>query len=50
MLAVVWARDVPSPEHEQLIRYFSDRRIWTLDADHAPQPVLRPYTPGPAGG
>jgi hypothetical protein len=38
----VWARDMGEDENERLIRYFSDRKIWLLMADHA-VPVLQPY-------
>lgn len=38
---VVWARDM-GPQNRELARYFSDRKIWYLDADDRP-PVLSPY-------
>jgi hypothetical protein len=39
---VVWARDMGERQNEELIRYFSDRRVWLVNADDpAPQP--QPY-------
>jgi hypothetical protein len=39
---VVWARDMGACTNEELIRYFKDRRVWLLEADHWP-PKLLPY-------
>jgi len=41
---VVWARDMGAFANEELIRYFSDRRVWLLEADKSP-PRLLPYAP-----
>ena len=41
---IIWARDMGEDENERLIRYFSDRKIWLLRADHAP-PALQPHQP-----
>jgi hypothetical protein len=46
---VVWAQDVPEPEREELIRYFSNRRVWILEPDHAEGPVLRAVSRGTGG-
>jgi len=44
---IVWARDMGEAENEELIRYFSDRRVWLVNADDpAPQP--EPYGPATA--
>jgi hypothetical protein len=41
---IVWARDMGEAQNEELIRYFSDRRVWLVNADDsAPQP--QPYGP-----
>jgi len=39
---IVWARDMGSQRNEELLRYYSDRRVWLLDADNVP-PKLLPY-------
>jgi hypothetical protein len=39
---VVWAREMDPQSDAQLIRYFSDREVWLLNADSKPQHV-RPY-------
>ncbi len=47
---VVWARSRSAEENCQLVKFFSDRKIWSLDADRG---VLNPYSsdcsaaPGP---
>lgn len=46
---IVWARDAGTEHNEELIRYFSDRKVWTVNADDAP-PNLLPYTSTPAPG
>jgi hypothetical protein len=37
---IVWARDMGPEENEKLMKYFSNREVWTLEADHQP-PRLR---------
>ena len=39
---VVWAREMDPRSDAQLIQYFRDREVWTLNADSIPQRV-RPY-------
>ena len=39
---VVWARDMGAEKNEELLRYYSDRRVWLLDADEVPQKLV-PY-------
>jgi len=41
---VVWARDMGSAENEDLVRYFSSRKIWLVEADD-PVPRLSEYAP-----
>ncbi len=41
---VVWARDMGAEQNEELLRYYSDRRVWMLQADEIP-PKLSPYPP-----
>jgi hypothetical protein len=33
---VVWAREMSPAENEELIKYFSDRRVWLVGADERP--------------
>lgn len=40
---VVWARDMGPEKNLELIRYFSDRKVWLVEPDEAP-PRLLPYT------
>jgi len=39
---VVWARDMGASKNVELIRYFSDRKIWSVNVDESP-PRLQPY-------
>jgi hypothetical protein len=39
---VVWARDMGQQQNQELLRYFSERRVWVLYADESP-PRLEPY-------
>ncbi len=41
---VVWARDMGSAENDELVRYFSSRRIWLLETDD-PVARLSEYAP-----
>jgi hypothetical protein len=43
---VVWARDMGAAQNEELLRYYSDRRVWLLEADGA-LPKLLPYADKP---
>jgi len=43
---VVWARDMGAEKNEELLRYYSDRRVWLLEADGAPTKLL-PYVDKP---
>jgi hypothetical protein len=40
---VIWARDMGQHDNKELSRYFSDRKIWRLQADETP-PKLSPYS------
>jgi hypothetical protein len=40
--AVVWARDMGPSKNRELLDYFTDRRVWLLEADQTP-PDLRLY-------
>ncbi|MCU1297119.1 MAG: hypothetical protein JWO91_1397 [Acidobacteriaceae bacterium] len=40
---VVWARDMGSAQNEELLRYYSNRRVWLLEADGIPA-RLRAYS------
>jgi hypothetical protein len=44
---VVWARDMGSEKNEQLVRYFSNRTVWWLEADERPSKLL-PFSSQPA--
>jgi len=39
---VVWARDMGAEKNEELLCYYSDRRVWLLDADVTPARLV-PY-------
>ena len=39
---VVWARDMGSRDNQELLHYFSNRKVWLLEADNTP-PKLSPY-------
>jgi hypothetical protein len=39
---VVWARDMGDAKNEELLHYFSNRQIWLLKPDEAPE-ILQPY-------
>jgi hypothetical protein len=41
---VLWARDMGVPENEELVRYFSNRQVWLVNADEA-NPRLSLYSP-----
>ena len=43
---VICVRDMVADENEELLRYFSDRRVWLLEADDVP-PKLSPLTNKP---
>jgi hypothetical protein len=43
---VIWARDMGADKNEELLRYYSDRRVWLLEADDVP-PKLLPYADMP---
>lgn len=40
---VVWAREIDSQRQHELIQYFSDRKVWLLEADASP-PRLTPFS------
>ena len=39
---VIWARDLGTQKNEELLRHYSDRKAWLLEADAVP-PKLMPY-------
>lgn len=43
MQKLVWARDMGPEQNQELLRYYSTRRVWMLDADAIP-PKLAPYS------
>jgi hypothetical protein len=44
---VVWSHDLDESQNRNLLAYFNDRRVWTVEADEKP-PTLIPYTGKPA--
>ena len=40
--AIVWAREMSVERRKKLLDYFSDRKVWVVDADDNP-PSLRPF-------
>ena len=42
---VVWARDMGGDKNEEVLRYYSDRRVWLLEADEI-RPKVTPYPQG----
>ena len=44
---IVWARELSSRENAELLQYFSNRRVWLLDADEQP-PRLQPFEFSPS--
>jgi hypothetical protein len=44
---VIWARDMVADKNEELLRYFSDRRVWLLEADDVPRRLLPPSNKPP---
>jgi len=43
---VIWARDMGDHDNQELLQYFSNRKVWRLQADETP-PRLSPYLPNP---
>ena len=43
---VVWARDMGETENQELLRYFSGRRVWLVHPDESPR-LLQEMTPAP---
>ena len=39
---VVWAREMDAPNDAELLRYFSNRRVWLVEPDSSP-PRISPY-------
>jgi hypothetical protein len=39
---IIWPREMDAPENERLIRYFTGRQVWLLEADEKPA-RLTPY-------
>ncbi len=40
---VVWARDMGAAQNKEVVAYFKDRRVWSLEPDEKP-PKLSPYS------
>jgi len=40
---VVWARDMGATGNEELLRYFANRQVWTINGDD-PSPMPEPYS------
>ena len=43
---VVWAREMDAPNDAELLRYFSNRRVWLVEPDSSP-PRISPYELSP---
>jgi hypothetical protein len=43
---VIWARDMGKEANAELVRYFQDRRVWTIDPDQS-HPMLATYSDWP---
>jgi hypothetical protein len=41
---IVWARDIPGRDPQNLLDYYHGRSVWYVEADTSP-PQLHPYTP-----
>ncbi len=43
---VIWARDLVPAQNRELVHYFKDRKIWSLDLDRLIKPGARlePYS------
>jgi hypothetical protein len=39
---VVWARDMGPEQNEELLQYYSERRVWLLEADESPKLKIYP--------
>jgi hypothetical protein len=39
---IVWARDMGDSQNQELLNYFKDRHIWSINGDHSP-PQLEAY-------
>ncbi len=37
---VLWERDMGAEKNEELLQYYSDRRVWLLEADDVPPRLL----------
>jgi hypothetical protein len=44
---VIWACDMVANKNEELLRYFTDRRVWLLEADYVPPKLLPPSNKPP---
>ena len=40
---VIWARDMGAEKNQELLRYYSERKVWLLEGDAVP-PKLKPYS------
>jgi hypothetical protein len=40
---IVWARDMGKEQNQELLQYFKDRHVWTINGDGSP-PTLEPYS------
>jgi hypothetical protein len=41
---IVWAREIPGVDPEPLLQYFSNRKVWLVEADSSPVRV-KPFSP-----